>query len=74
MTSHRPSNGWRVLTPRVDWVRNAAPSREARARARRHTATTTIDMSAALTPGAVQKIRDSPSEATNVRVQVRAAR
>merc|ERR1712164_82811 len=34
------------------------------------TATTTIDMSAALTPGAVQKIRDSPSEATNVRVQV----
>ena len=44
------------------------------ARARRHTATTTIDMSAALTPGAVQKIRDSPSEATNVRVQVRAAR
>tara|TARA_B100000683_G_scaffold252409_1_gene269268 strand:+ start:11674 stop:11850 length:177 start_codon:yes stop_codon:yes gene_type:complete len=48
--------------------------RARRARARRHTATTTIDMSAALTPGAVQKIRDSPSEATNVRVQVRAAR
>jgi len=60
--------------PPCRWGAERRATARGRARARRHTATTTIDMSAALTPGAVQKIRDSPSEATNVRVQVRAAR